>query len=67
MSAFLVGLLKVRVLDVGSKLFTLQGEAEAEDSLLIVWCCIRGGVYDKNVSQPFLSVLMWVFYHLSDV
>lgn len=39
-------------------------------SLLIVqWCCAEGGVYDENVSQPFLtaSISMWAFSQLLDV
>lgn len=35
-------------------------------SLPNVWCCVRGGVYGKSVSQPFLPILM-VFSHLPDV
>lgn len=34
-----VGVLKVEVLNVGSKAFTPQGKAGTGHSLPIVWCC----------------------------
>lgn len=38
--------LKVGMLDVGYKHFAPQ---EVGSSLLIIWCCVRGGIYGKCV------------------
>lgn len=59
-----VGVLKVGVLDVWSKPFILQGEARIWHSLLIVQCCVRGGIYGEHVSQPFPPVSVYFLSHL---
>ena len=40
----------------------------SSEKISAVWYCAgQGGVYGEIVSQPYLSVLMWVFPHLPDV
>lgn len=53
--------LKVEVLDVGSKSLTSQGGSGSWEFLLIACCCARGEVYVESVFQPLLSIFMWVF------
>lgn len=54
-----MGDLKVRILDMLSKSFTPQGEAESGGTVLIA-CCARGRVYSKDVSA-FPIISMWDF------
>lgn len=53
--------LKVGVLDIGSKPFTSQGEAGGGEFSSNCASSCRGGVYSKTVSQPLLPVSVWVF------
>ena len=38
-----------------------KDKLEVEGSLPTVRHCARGGVYGESVSQPFPSIMMWVF------
>lgn len=51
----------------GSSLSLLREKLSVGDSLPITWHCVRGGIYDENVSQPFLPVFIRVCSQLSDV
>lgn len=59
--------LKFKEPDMGSNLFTSQGEAETfefpTDCMALYW----GRVYDDWVSQPFLPILMLVFFQLPNM
>lgn len=55
-----VRVLKVEMLDVGHKPFAPQEEVGS--SLLITWCCVRGGIYGKCV-QPSPPISIRVFSH----
>lgn len=59
--------LKVGVLNVESKPFNVQGEAGILDFFLDCMMLYQCGLSDKNVSQPFLAISVWVFSHSSDV
>lgn len=61
-----VGVLKVEVLDVGSKPLALHREAGSWEFLLDCRMLYQGGVYDKSMPESFFYVLMWVFSHLPD-
>lgn len=54
--------LKVGELGIQSKLFAPQGDDGIGGFLLTVWCCVMGGLYGKTVSQPFLPILMWITF-----
>lgn len=62
-----VEVLKVRELEVAFKLLSLQAEARSLKFLPDCMSCAGVRVCGENVSQPFLSVLMWVFPQLSDM
>lgn len=59
--------LKVEVLDIGSKPFTQGEETGSRDFFPIVCYYDSSGVDSKSVSQPFQPVLKWVFPHSSNV
>ena len=58
--------LKVGALYVWSKPFAPQGETQGWFPPIVCHCA-QGVVYDNNVSQPFLPILMWMFSLLSNV
>lgn len=62
-----VEVLRIGLVDAGSKPFTPQGKtgnwAYSLDSMALWW----GVVYGERMSQPFLPNLMWRFSHLPDV
>lgn len=53
-----VGVLKVEILDVGSKTFALQGKAGNWGVPPMVVC--RSGVYGKNVFSIHFSVVIFL-------
>lgn len=61
------GSLKIGDVNVRSNPLLPRKELEFESSLLIVWLCARGDVYGESVSQLFLPISMWVFFHSLDV
>ena len=63
-----VSILKVGVIDVGSKLFILKGEAGGYVSVFLTVChCTRVRFYGKNVSQAFLPISLWELSHSPDM
>lgn len=59
-----VGVLKVVVLDVGSKPLVL-GEASSWEVPPDYRLCARGGIYCEKVPQAMLSISMWVMWVFS--
>lgn len=57
--------LKVGALHVCSNPWLPREKLGAGSFLLMAWYCAGGGVSGKSVSQPFLSVLMWVFFSVA--
>lgn len=62
-----MGVLKVGALNLGSKHFVLQGEAESWELLpdCVALCWV--GVYGESVSLAFLFISIWLFSHSPNV
>lgn len=55
------------MLNVGSNPLQLKEKLGVGSSPLNAWHSAGVEVYSEGVSQPFLSILIWVFSHLLNV